>query len=188
MRKLIDRKGKLIPFTRVPNVVIETKKLDVYAKMTYVALALHGNNVFPSYQRLLDLLGIKKQNVISRSLRALEEHNAIRRYKSGKKIYYELHGIDNPGLPKNAVLITFSDQTCNRKSRKSLTHGYPNKTNEQELITRVDENLPSVNEEQIRPQGQIIQTLASSLVRDLEEIDKLPNEPKFHFPGVSSLD
>lgn len=93
------------PFTKVPNIVIRSEKLDVYDKAIFNCIE-SCNPSFPSYTTLMKWTGMSRTRVC-KSLKNLEQLKVISRYKSGKKIIYETHFTSCPELPIPGQLVAY---------------------------------------------------------------------------------
>jgi hypothetical protein len=164
-------------FTQIPNRLIRSTKIDVYAKAVYGCLA-SCNPSFPSYEKISEWTGIKKRDVISRSLRKLEEHHMVRRYKVGRKIVYHLTLDLRSEPPKMGKLVSFrrsptvtdqasqpvthGDRTSHPGELIPVTHGDPIKNKEKE---QKKESAFSISKDEIQEQPQKARNLRESIDR-----------------------
>lgn len=74
------------PFTRMPNRLLRSKKLDSVEKIVW-ALIESCFPSFPSYDALMEWSGASRGKIWS-SLRRLESLGVISRYKYGRKVVY----------------------------------------------------------------------------------------------------
>lgn len=100
------QKDLMRSFTRLPNEFLRSKKFNPDQKIV-LALLASCNPSFPSYEKLIEWSGLSRPT-IAKAIRELERHNIIRRFKSGRKIFYELHWGDDKGIPEKATMVKFS--------------------------------------------------------------------------------
>ena len=75
------------PFTQIPNEIIRHSGLNVYQKLTYIALYSYAGakkTCFPSYQTLATAVGCSKRKVIS-TIGELEDMGLISKRQNSKK-------------------------------------------------------------------------------------------------------
>ncbi len=158
-------------FTKIPNVILRTQKLDPYDKLILFLISSCGSKAFPSITKLCEWSTCSRPRVI-KSLKKLELNNFIQRYKSGKSVYYKVHWDDYSGLPQDAIAIRYGASigkrqihTSKRRLLTSVNDVYPIKTTYKELLKR-DKNLSNDNAEQSKSKTiESISDISEQLVK-----------------------
>lgn len=97
-------------FTKIPNDILNHDNMNAVEKLVMCIILQHDPS-FPSYSRLMKLCKASR-DTIWKTLRSLEEKRFIKRYKNGRKIYYQNKWI---GLPTGLI------QTFNQSAHRTDT-------------------------------------------------------------------
>lgn len=106
MAQFKKRDGTPEPFSQIPTRVIRSPYLDAFDVRIFCCISSCGDNAFPGYKALGRWTGFSRDR-IWKSLRTLEEHGCIRRYKRGPSVHYRIHWSDEPP-PTDSVPIKFN--------------------------------------------------------------------------------
>ena len=186
MSRLKGKHGEVVKYTMVPVALIKSLKLNAYDKIIFIIIASYKPSFPSKYRDIFKQSGIKKRNRIAQSLKKLEQNGIIRRYKLGRKIYYETYWDEKPTHPKGSQLVTYGYQSesmiGNRRSGignpgllGSVTDGYSNYTKLIRLTNKISNFSNFETAEEEKPgdeenpkEREVISELISSTLKEIQ--------------------
>lgn len=120
-------------FTRIPNRAIrDSSKLDAYDFRVLCCIMSCGETGFPGYDALMKWTGFSRERVW-KSLRILEKHNFIQRYKRGRGILYSHWWTSSPDELVSKRRVRYTNRTSSPDELQPVRQTNPIKIQDKEL-------------------------------------------------------
>lgn len=159
-------------FTQIHNELLRSKRIDSYSKLIFCLIA-SCNPSFPSYEILMEWSGLSRERVW-KSLKVLENHNLIKRFKCGRLIKYKIYTSSPDELIKGEP-VRYTNSISSPDELEPVRQTNSKNTKEKEQRKRENSDLKSDKNSQKSEAVSSIMVKALSLAgSDLDPFDEIP--------------